>query len=263
MFEALQVANRVLEEMSGVHLELLHHGLRIFDRYGLVKADIHCPPPVYRNILYSRITRLIESRDGRLPPPQAKSIHHCLQIPANPVVIDMINRLLDVVGRLGFEINTLFTETHALTDLLLPPSIWGICRCIISGKCTIKDQTTGDILDKWTSKITECSWDAKIKSARELLVDSGGIIQLIDTNGGGTREQPNDPICNVAETVKVKEEMSPAVRTVDRFNGCGGDEDADKDVTGSSSGVKAIANTARRRKQEERGYLVGSQVLWQ
>lgn len=67
MFEANQVANRVLEEVCDARLELLDHGLRIFDEYGLFKADIHCPPPVDRNILYARITQLIEYRHDRLP----------------------------------------------------------------------------------------------------------------------------------------------------------------------------------------------------
>lgn len=179
----------------------------------------------------------------------------------SPFFVDMWH---NVIFRINVcEINSLFTEIYVFADLLFLFLIWSLCRGIICGNSTIKDQTTGEILDRWATRIAGYSWDAKIKSARELLVHSDRVLQFIGKNDCGPRDQSNEPSYNVAETLKVKEKMSPAVRTVNRFNYDDEDEDVDKDVTGSSSGVKGSTNTARRRKKKERGYLIGSQAVWQ
>lgn len=244
MFEAHQAANRVLEEICGLHLDLVDHRLRIVQGSSLLLSDFNFPSRAHENILHARITQLIESRDDPLPSaPQS----------ANPVASAMVNHLLEFVGNLGSDIEVLFNETHTLLTVLFPMSIWSLCRSKLTGRCNIDDQTTNAILDKWTLD-SNTSWDARIKSARELLVDADGVCQTIAKTHDGPGEPPDTGIRNVMETPVAIEEVSLPVMIGDGV-------DVDGDPAGNVTGFGSGAKSTRRRKKKERGYLIGSQAL--
>lgn len=131
--EAHEEADRLLEEVWGVNLDLVDQGLRIVRQYRLLMSDINCPPLSEFNMLQSRISQLIGSRDDPLPSPVTPPP------PTNPMAAEMVNRLLEMVSILDPDIEALYDETHALFELFFPVSFWRVCYIKVTGRCNIND----------------------------------------------------------------------------------------------------------------------------
>lgn len=265
VFAAHQNANRFVEEICGVNIDLVDHGLRIVHQYHLLLSDINCPPRTQYNILHSRITQLIESRDDPLPslePPTSSPL------PMKLRAANMVNCLMEMVAIIGSDIDDLCKETTALFEVLFPVSIGSLCWSIVTGRCNINNRATSNIVDKWETDYVgserEIRWNDMISRAKNLLVDATNVLSSglhvpeMGTNDTGPMTIPGSSTSHLTKADGT-DQAFPALITEERD---GSDGDPAKNATASGSGTKVSGKSTRRRNKKERGYLVGSEGQW-